>query len=405
MNIDNFVKGIAAISYVPATRLKKSKSGIWEVVYSYPEVPFLSTFAKHIPKEYLCFDHADVKLYIRQEFAYYGFIRIDADEFFMLGPVMEIPIDNHIAQNLMRTLNLPITQANELIDYYENTPRYSVYKFAQILTILNHTIDETRNITIGEILPEEYRSDVTNISSPNQGSKTRRAEQHLENSVKNDEYEKLLYSYVYTGSYEKMKEFISRTKYDGDSGVLSHSVMQQNKYLVITSTALASRAAVKGRLNYNTAMQQADFFYRKVDEAVSFKELFDIHKQMLLSYTKLVAERKLGKPTPPLFLSKIRSYIETHITERITTGEIAEALQMNRSYLSTQFKNECGINLGEYINRMKIDEAKRLMMTTEKSLINIANDLDFSSQSHFASVFKRMEGITPTEFLARSNLI
>ena len=130
--------------------------------------------------------------------------------------------------------------------------------------------------------------------------------------------------------------------------------------------------------------------------------MFDIHKQMLLTFTRLVAERKLGKPTPPLFLSKIQGYIETHLSERITTEDIAKALQVNRSYLSTQFKKECGIELGEYVNRLKIDESKRLLLTTDLPLITIAQNLSFSSQSHFAAVFKKVEGITPTEFLKRS---
>ena len=94
--------------------------------------------------------------------------------------------------------------------------------------------------------------------------------------------------------------------------------------------------------------------------------------------------------------------MEKHITEKITTTDIARELKINRSYLSSQFKKELQMDLSEYINQLKIDEAKRLMLTTDMPLSQIANALGFSSQSHFAAVFKKIENMTPTEFQKNS---
>lgn len=394
MNIDQMIKGLAEISYTPVTKFKQ-KDGAWEIEYMCPELPFLEIFTAKLPHIPFKTEKQKAYIYIHAELLFYGFVQIDEDTFYVLGPIIEIPVDNTVTRQILKTFDMPLALTDRFIAYYEGSPHYSVYKFAQILTYLNNTIAENPPVTVGEILPEEYRR----TPEENHEEPTKRInEDPLHLSVRNDQYERELYSLVYAGQYEKIKSFINKTNYTGEAGILAHTAMQQNKYLVITSITLASRAAVQGGLNYNTAMQQADFFYRKVDDAESFNDLYNAHKQMLLTFTRLVAERKLGKPTPPLFLFKIQSYIEAHLSDRITTEDIAASLQVNRSYLSTQFKKECGMDLGEYVNRIKIDEAKRLLLTTDLSLVTIAQDLAFSSQSHFATVFKRLEGITPSEF-------
>lgn len=395
MDLETIVKGLSEITYVPITKLYNKADNSIQIEYSYPSLPFLQTLVLNLP-ENLIHNRHQTKIVVFKEFLYYGFVHISETEFYLVGPLVELPIDNIVAQNILKALNLPITQISNLIEYYEGTPHYSLYKFAQILIFLNNIVNN-KPITSADVLPDEYQRSIReSVLVPH--SRKSLTEEHLNSAVKNQDYELELYSYVLAGRYEKIKELVQQTHFTEETGHLSDSKMRQNKYLVITSIALASRAATRGGVTYNTAMQQADFYYKKVDEANSFNELWDIHKQMLLTFTKLVADRKLGIPTPPHFLPKVQQYIETHLTEKITTADIAQELKINRSYLSTQFKKELGTDLNDYINLLKIEEAKRLLLTTDMPLITIATTLAFSSQSHFAAVFKRVEGVTPTEF-------
>lgn len=95
---------------------------------------------------------------------------------------------------------------------------------------------------------------------------------------------------------------------------------------------------------------------------------------------------------------KVQNYILEHLADKISTEDIAQELQVNRTYLSRIFKKETGSTLVDYIHTLKMDEAKRLLITTDKSLIAIANSLSFSSQSQFQMIFKKVVGCTPTEF-------
>ena len=118
---------------------------------------------------------------------------------------------------------------------------------------------------------------------------------------------------------------------------------------------------------------------------------------MVLDYAERVAKIRLGQ-NPSVLVNKVSNYIQQHLSESIKTEDIAKALFMGRSRLSTNFKNETGINISEYIMQIKIDEAKRLLRYSDKTFASISVYLGFSSQSHFSKVFKQHTEMTPFEY-------
>ena len=390
MQLESFIKGLCEITYTPITYFRK-KDGKYSPLFSYPKIPFSNTLAENFPSK-LILSEKRVKIAAAGQLMYYGFVRCNVEGFLIVGPIIEVPMDNQIAQFLLTKISLPVSSVKEFLQYYESTPHFTIYKLANILSFIAETLLEEK-ISAHEILPDEYASDIDETSTEYVPTK-----ENNPSVIRNSEaFEREMYSYVLTGQYTKMKEFINRNSYNGDIGALSKSQMRSNKYLVIVSVALASRCANLAGVPYETAMSQADFFIKKADEAKNFEELFQVHKHMLLSFTQLVAERKIGKPVSAFFY-KIQNYIIEHINEKISTEDITNAFQINRSYLSRTFKKETGINLIDYIHLLKIDEAKRLLLTTDKALITISNNLAFSSQSQFQMIFKKVVGCTPTEF-------
>lgn len=390
MHTESFIKGLGEITYTPITSFQII-DGNYVPRYTYPTVPFGNVLAENFPKRLLQ-STVNAKIGTAGQLMYYGFVRTAPDSFFIIGPIIEVPMNNQVAQFLLQKLSLPISSTKELLQYYENTPHYTIYKLANILSFICKSVND-ESLTAHEILPDEYSSSVD--ESDKEYAPAKPAEPAV---FRNSEaFEKEMYSYVFSGQYAKMKNYIKQASYSGDIGSLSKSQMTSNKYLVIVSVALASRAAYLAGVPYETAMSQADFFIKKVDSATSFDELFQAHKHMLLSFTQLVAERKFGKPVTSMFY-KVQNYILEHLADKISTEDIAQELQVNRTYLSRIFKKETGSTLVDYIHTLKMDEAKRLLITTDKSLIAIANSLSFSSQSQFQMIFKKVVGCTPTEF-------
>ena len=97
-------------------------------------------------------------------------------------------------------------------------------------------------------------------------------------------------------------------------------------------------------------------------------------------------------------------YVSDHLFTAIRAEEMARALGYTRGYLCTRFKQEAGISLIRYIQKEKTAEAKRLLQFTDQDLGQIAALLDFSSQSHFQTVFRKITGQTPMAYRRRTRI-
>ncbi|MEE0897400.1 MAG: AraC family transcriptional regulator [Acutalibacteraceae bacterium] len=94
----------------------------------------------------------------------------------------------------------------------------------------------------------------------------------------------------------------------------------------------------------------------------------------------------------------IARYIDEHLSEHITLGDIARNCFYNPSYFSRKFKSVYGKNLIEYINERRLMLAKKLLCETDDSVTEIGICAGFVSQSHFYKSFKKRYGYTPLEY-------
>lgn len=90
-------------------------------------------------------------------------------------------------------------------------------------------------------------------------------------------------------------------------------------------------------------------------------------------------------------------YIEEHF-ENITEAEVAEYCHVSYNHFSFLFKNSIGKSFSEYINFLRISKAEKLLLSSEKSIADIAMESGFSTSSYFISKFKAYKGLTPKEF-------
>ena len=97
-------------------------------------------------------------------------------------------------------------------------------------------------------------------------------------------------------------------------------------------------------------------------------------------------------------ITRAKIFIERRITTKLTVDELSEYVNLNRSYLTRQFKHFFGLSPNEYISIAKIEYATNLLKTSNLSLETIANKLSFSDTAHFSHKFKHYTGLTPGEF-------
>jgi len=95
------------------------------------------------------------------------------------------------------------------------------------------------------------------------------------------------------------------------------------------------------------------------------------------------------------------NYIKHHIADDISRQHVADIVHMNADYLSRMFKKKTNLTLSEFIRQEKLNYSRHLLLNSDMSINDIAIFLNFSSQSHFSSVFKKQYGITPAEYRSR----
>jgi len=97
-------------------------------------------------------------------------------------------------------------------------------------------------------------------------------------------------------------------------------------------------------------------------------------------------------------LSEVLSYIQQHIQKEMTVSELADVACLHPNYFIRIFKEHMGIPPIQYIARKKIDKAKELLVTTSHTVNEISYLLSFHDMFHFSKQFKKIAGLTPTEF-------
>ena len=96
--------------------------------------------------------------------------------------------------------------------------------------------------------------------------------------------------------------------------------------------------------------------------------------------------------------SQILEYMETHINENLTIEQLCRSNSIGRSQLQKLFRTRSGYGAIEYFSRMKVDLARQMIREHHYNFTQIADALGFSSIHYFSRQFKRITGMTPSEY-------
>ena len=132
----------------------------------------------------------------------------------------------------------------------------------------------------------------------------------------------------------------------------------------------------------------------------------DLPYHDLVSYiTTLYARITEDTPKPyrKINCDAIRDYIETNYHEDIYLEKLADEYHVSLSYLSRIFKEHYGITFQQYLANTRIGHAKNLLITTNMTINDISEAAGFNSRNTFIRMFKKLEGVTPTEFRTLTN--
>lgn len=100
-----------------------------------------------------------------------------------------------------------------------------------------------------------------------------------------------------------------------------------------------------------------------------------------------------------LLVQSIKKHVsEAYWNDTLTVNDIAKGLSYTSAYVCTIFKKSTGITLNNYINMYRINTSKELLNDISLKISDIAEMVGFNSENYFSKVFKKIEGVTPSEY-------
>ena len=97
-------------------------------------------------------------------------------------------------------------------------------------------------------------------------------------------------------------------------------------------------------------------------------------------------------------ITGITRYLQEHLAEEISLSVLADEFHLNAQYISQLFKNEIGVNFLAYLTNIRMENAKKLLLSTSLSIAEVSAQSGYGDYRVFTKVFKKSEGITPSQY-------
>lgn len=325
----------------------------------------------------------------------YGLVQIEGTGYdLILGPAFNVPVTEQIVRQFMRELVIPLDYREILTNCLYAIPRISHLQFVRYLAFFHQCLNHKE-----ADLQDFYNEDEIYARS--------RSERKLDSMMEDMENENLhnsydfelkMYHYIKEGDTAGLTKLLTSSKLILKEGKMAHTPLRHTKNIfinVVTKTGMLG--AIPGGLNIEKVYQLIDLYIQECEQLQTIEEITSLQYVMLLDFCKRVNEAHM----PDGISSEVyqcMNFIRTHTNEPITVHDAAKHVHRSSSYMMKRFKEDLGIHIGAFITRCKLEEAKSLLVYSQKSLSEISSYLCFSSQSYFQTVFKKQYGLTPMQY-------
>lgn len=130
---------------------------------------------------------------------------------------------------------------------------------------------------------------------------------------------------------------------------------------------------------------------------VNYEEFGSCIDQLKISlYNNEVKEKSVVKKER--VITGITKYMQEHLSEDVSLHILLEEFHLNSQYISQLFKNEIGVNFLTYLTNIRMEHAKKLLLSTSLSIAEVSEQSGYGDYRVFTKVFKKSEGITPSQY-------
>ncbi|MCI1859112.1 MAG: AraC family transcriptional regulator [Sporolactobacillus sp.] len=144
---------------------------------------------------------------------------------------------------------------------------------------------------------------------------------------------------------------------------------------------------------------------------VMFNQLLDLSQEgvnpyylntflscLLFELTEETVKRLIHTKNERSDLQPVRDWIRIHSYDDLSLEQIARRFNYNKSYLSRIYKKNFGISISEQMVKFRLKRAKDLLSETDLNIVTIASQIGYDDSKYFMRIFKKREGITPSQY-------
>jgi YSIRK-targeted surface antigen transcriptional regulator len=388
IDIKYITRSIGDLAGVPARIYEDGKSVFFHSRQDFPTDPIKPYL------ESVLSVGGNIGYFVTPYFNYYGVVRSGKCAI-VIGPSRLTPMREQDIRELAFSCDVEVGKVDRFIAAMRGLVQMPLESILEILCTVNHVLSGDK-LSISDVAI--YDIDETAIFGKEEALTTEGvANEYGGEEVHNTlAIESQLLDMVKRGDTVALDEWVKDAP-AVRGGRLADDAARQMKNTFIVATTLASRASIQGGVDAEEALSLSDSYIRKCEIMSTADQILNLQYRMIFDYTARVEKEKLSK-SPSRLVGEVARYVRKNISGRTSVEDLARTMFISRTHLAKRFKEETGKTLSDYILTEKTEEAKRLLKHTDKSLSAISEYLGFSSQSHFARVFKKYADITPSEY-------
>lgn len=311
-------------------------------------------------------------IYIIEKFRIIFIINHDDQPNDLLNPIEHAK--NTVDEDLLKFEKLILT-----IGIGNSVPKismsYESFKTASKL------IDARISLGVGTIILEKYLKEDPGIINIVLSDKQR---EEILNAVKNFEINKI--------KLQVLEVFYRSEEYRNSDSLLYMKIVYE--ITQIFYKYIRGIDIYKG--SYQELYENLNHF---LEECMTSREIADALINYISSFIKKYMENNQNDESPAVRIAK--RYIMENYQNDISLSSISEVVNLSSVYFSILFKKEVGINFLDYLNQYRIDISKTLLKDVKNNINEVANLSGFQNARYYSKKFKKIVGITPTEYRNR----
>ncbi|MFA2677100.1 AraC family transcriptional regulator [Bacillus wiedmannii] len=378
--------------------LDKNKNILHEYITNDIPNPFYSSKEEHLHELYLDDDPFNFPV-IRTNNYLEIFLLIhlnhkkNTEGTFIIGPcIYSKPLEKMI-NRIINDCHV-IANKHKVIDYYHSMPIIKKSTLIHVSTLLYYMI-YFKKIDTNTVI--ERNKSFISTTCEMERSNIYISICHQNDFVRNEiSASTKIYEAIKAGNEEELLKHWSSFPRKTITMFCVTSELRNRKNQAISGIAIATRYAIDGGLPSEVAFSLSEFYMQNLEKLNDINSILVLIEEAFCVFTRHVKTHRRRNYSKTIVTCQ--NYILKNIYQEISLKQLACITNKNPMYLSTLFKKEVGMTLSEYIQREKVEEAKKLLTLTNYSLLEVSTFLNFNNQSYFTKIFKKYTEVTPKQY-------